>query len=67
MTEEIKDQWRVVRGYKAQFELEPVAEWDVIGTGGLIICLERQQIPNRWVRFWTKVFFTSKWQLPEDN
>jgi len=22
-------------------------------------------IPNRWVRFWTKVFFNSKWTLNE--
>ncbi len=50
-----------------QGQLEPVAQWDVIGNGCLVFHLERQRIPNRWVRFWTKVFFTSKWQLPEDN
>ncbi len=50
-----------------QGQLEPVAQWDVTGNGSIVIHLERQRIPNRWVRFWTKVFFTSKWQLPEDN
>ena len=47
---------------------DPVAHWDVIGNGSVMIHFyERQRIPNRWVRFWTRVFFTSKWQLPEDN
>ena len=51
----------------ADWQLEHQAQWDVIGNGSLVIFLERRRIPNRWVRFWTRVFFTSKWQLPEDN
>lgn len=52
----------------ASLYIETVAQWDVIGTGCFMIHFhERQRIPNRWVRFWTKVFFSSKWQLPEDN
>ncbi len=51
-----------------QCQLEPVAQWDVIGTGGFMIHFhERHRIPNRWVRFWTKVFFNSKWTVMEDN
>ena len=54
--------------YVRQIRVVPLtAQWDVIGNGSFVIHLERQRIPNRWVRFWTKVFFTSKWQLPEDN
>ena len=58
---------KTFKSYACEIQIEPAAQWDVIGTGSFVVHLERQRIPNRWVRFWTKVFFTSKWQLPEDN
>ena len=53
---------------KEVVQSDPVAHWDLIGNGSVVIYFdERRRIPNRWVRFWTKVFLNSKWQLPEDN
>ena len=76
MSEEINDytiqfdptDQKTLMPWAGPIQIETVAQWDVIGNGSIMIHFhERQRIPNRWVRFWTKVFFTSKWQLPEDN
>jgi len=41
-----------------------IGEWDLFGNRSIKISFyEPQRIPNRWIRFWTKVFFNSKWEL----
>jgi len=37
--------------------------------GGGQFCIhftENNLIPNRWIRFWTRVFFNSKWEFLND-
>ena len=37
--------------------------------GGRQFCIhftENNLIPNRWIRFWTRVFFNSKWEFLND-
>ncbi len=41
-------------------------EFDMFGQKQLVISFHRSDnfpIPNRWIRFWTKVFFNSKWDF----
>ena len=44
------------------------AECDLFGNEGIMIEFQQDdRIPNRWIRFWSKVFFNSKWTLMDDN
>ena len=44
------------------------AKCDLFGNNNLIINYQGDMhIPNRWIRFWSKVFFNSKWTLINDN
>lgn len=45
---------------------ETICEFDMFGQKQLVICFHKGgkfPIPNRWIRFWTKVFFNSKWDF----
>jgi len=44
------------------------AKCDLFGNNAIMITFEEEHpIPNRWIRFWTKVFFNSKWTLMEEE
>lgn len=48
--------------------LRTKATCDLFGNSELMIDFRGDNcIPNRWIRFWTKVFFNSKWTVMEDN
>jgi hypothetical protein len=45
---------------------EVICECDLFGQRQMVISFHRSDnfpIPNRWIRFWTKVFFNSKWKF----
>ena len=45
---------------------EVICEFDMFGQKQLVISFHRSNsfpVPNRWIRFWTKVFFNSKWDF----
>ena len=45
---------------------EVICECDLFGQKQLVISFHRTDgfpIPNRWIRFWTRVFFNSKWDF----
>ena len=45
---------------------EVICEFDMFGQKQLVISFYRSgsfPVPNRWIRFWTKVFFNSKWDF----
>lgn len=45
---------------------EVICEFDMFGQKQIIISFHRSNsfpVPNRWIRFWTKVFFNSKWDF----
>ena len=45
-------------------ENQTKATCDLFGTRAMVIEFQKDDcIPNRWIRFWTKVFFNSKWTL----
>jgi hypothetical protein len=49
---------------------EVICEFDMFGQKQLVISFHRSNsfpIPNRWIRFWTKVFFNSKWDFKKDT
>lgn len=49
-------------------KLRTKATFDMFGDNGIKIAFKGDQpIPNRWVRFWTKLFFNSKWTLMEKD
>jgi len=44
---------------------------DLFGQGQIVITFTDvgygvRPIPNRWIRFWTRVFFNSKWNFEND-
>ena len=44
-----------------------VCTCDFFGGGQFCIHFtEKNLIPNRWIRFWTRVFFNSKWEFLND-
>ena len=44
------------------------ATLDLFGNGAMVINYQDDMyFPNRWIRFWSKIFFNSKWTLIEDN
>ena len=49
-------------------ENQTKATCDLFGNDGMVIRFhQNSRIPNRWIRFWSKVFFNSKWTLIDDN
>ena len=50
-----------------EYKLLPLKEkatLDLFGNGSILIHFyENNRIPNRWIRFWLKVFLNSKWTL----
>jgi hypothetical protein len=45
---------------------EVICECDLFGQRQMVISFHKDDnfpIPNRWIRFWTKVFFNSKWKF----
>jgi len=52
----------------SEMNIQPIAKYictcDFFGEGQFCIHFtEKNLIPNRWVRFWTRVFFNSKWEF----
>ena len=50
---------------------ELVCRCDLFGQGQMVISFYDIEsnilpIPNRWIRFWTRVFFNSKWEFVND-
>ena len=44
---------------------------DLFGQGQIVITFTDvgygvRPVPNRWIRFWTRVFFNSKWNFEND-
>ena len=49
---------------------EVICKCDLLGQEQLVISFHRSNsfpVPNRWIRFWTKVFFNSKWDFKKDT
>jgi hypothetical protein len=45
---------------------EVICECDLFGQKQMVISFYKDSkfpIPNRWIRFWTRVFFNSKWNF----
>ena len=51
------------------YQLKPIkATCDLFGSRSLMIEFrENHRIPNRWIRFWSKVFFNSKWTIVKET
>ena len=51
--------------------LEPIRtkyKLDLFGNDAVVINYQEDRyFPNRWIRFWSKVFFNSKWTIMDDN
>ena len=47
-----------------------ICRCDLFGQGQMVISFYDDQysspVPNRWIRFWTRVFFNSKWNFEND-
>ena len=48
-----------------------ICKCDLFGQGQMVISFYDIEsnilpIPNRWIRFWTRVFFNSKWNFEND-
>ena len=47
-----------------------ICRCDLFGQGQLVFSYYDDQsippVPNRWIRFWTRVFFNSKWEYLND-
>jgi hypothetical protein len=48
-----------------------ICNCDLFGQGQLVITFTDvgygvRPVPNRWIRFWTRVFFNSKWKFVND-
>ena len=46
-----------------------ICRCDLFGQGQMVISFYDTQynpLPNRWIRFWTRVFFNSKWNFEND-
>jgi hypothetical protein len=49
---------------------EVICRCDLFGQGQVVISFwdtetKTLPIPNRWIRFWTRVFFNSKWTFED--
>jgi hypothetical protein len=49
-----------------------ICRCDLFGQGQMVISFYDIEsnilpIPNRWIRFWTRVFFNSKWEFENDT
>jgi len=54
--------------YNASYFNQPevICKCDLFGQEQLVISFYKSDnfpIPNRWIRFWTRVFFNSKWNF----
>ena len=68
---EIKElKWHLDPSDSQPIELKPLqvkATLDLFGNGSMVINYQEDKyFPNRWIRFWSKVFFNSKWTLMEN-
>ena len=48
-----------------------ICKCDLFGQGQIVISFYETSstilpVPNRWIRFWTRVFFNSKWEFVND-
>jgi hypothetical protein len=48
-----------------------VCTCDLFGQGQMVVSFYENSsitlpVPNRWIRFWTRVFFNSKWNFEND-
>jgi hypothetical protein len=48
-----------------------ICKCDLFGQGQMVISFYETSsttlpVPNRWIRFWTRVFFNSKWEFVND-
>ena len=63
--------WHINPSDSQPFELNSLqikGTLDLFGNGSLVINYHDDGcFPNRWIRFWSKVFFNSKWTLMDDN
>jgi len=55
----------------SEMNIQPIVKYictcDFFGGGQFCIHFtEKNIIPNRWIRFWTRVFFNSKWEFLND-
>ena len=70
-----KFKWRLDPSDPESIYVEPIRNWwqpkyklDLFGNGAVVINYQEDRyFPNRWIRFWSKVFFNSKWTLMDDN
>ena len=56
-------------GYMRIGQPKRICRCDLFGQGQMIISFYESQyspVPNRWIRFWTRVFFNSKWNFKND-
>jgi hypothetical protein len=49
---------------------EVICWCDLFGQGQLVVSFldteaKTRPIPNRWIRFWTRIFFNSKWTFED--
>ena len=60
------------RDFAAQFhQPRVICRCDLFGQGQLEITFtdighDVYPVPNRWIRFWTRVFFNTKWNFEND-
>ena len=53
--------------YFSNGPVKHLCTWDVLGGGQFYFHFtKRHLIPNRWVRFWTRVFLNSKWNFENE-
>ena len=56
-------------GYMRIQQPKRICWCDLFGQGQMVISFYDAQsspVPNRWIRFWTRVFFNSKWNFEND-
>ena len=65
-----KLKWHLDPSDSQPIEFKPLqikATLDLFGNEAMVISYQdddyKKYIPNRWIRFWSKVFFNSKWTL----
>ena len=55
--------------YMRIYQPKRICSCDLFGQGQMVISFYDAQsspVPNRWIRFWTRVFFNSKWNFKND-
>ena len=67
MTDPKEFKWHLDPSDTQKFSIKPLqikATCDLFGTGAMLIEFREDiRIPNRWIRFWSTVFFNSKWTI----